>query len=169
MAESNADKAAREQTEKDAADAKVQQDADQDTSKVSPVDFDGDPANMEGHRPASGTPPQVVEANPGVEVDADLDRASLHRAEHSAAVDVPDENDDLLKRAQVRAPNLTAAFVEQYGLTDNDLEEIASGLVAPPPTVGPIHNTELHRTPGGWQQTAVGVPAEDAGKNAIQR
>jgi hypothetical protein len=46
---------------------------------------------------------------------------------------------------------------------------IARGEIPPPPTVGPIHNVDLHRTPGGWQVTPVGVPPEDVGKNAISR
>jgi hypothetical protein len=77
--------------------------------------------------------------------------------------------DDLLTAALAKAPNLTSAFVEQYGLVDEDLRAIARGEVPPPPTVGPIHNVDLHLTPGGWQLTAVGVPVEDVGKNAIAR
>jgi hypothetical protein len=40
-------------------------------------------------------------------------------------------------------------------------------VVPPPPTPGPIHSTDMHYTPGGWQQTPVGVPPEDVGKNAV--
>jgi hypothetical protein len=141
----------------------------QDTSKVATVEDQSNPAKVDGVRPAAGTPPQVVEAGPGVELDTDLDRAALQRSESSAAVDVVPDSEDLLKRAQAKAPNLTQSFVTQYGLTDEDLEAIASGAVSPPPTVGPIHNVDLHRTPGGWQVTAVGVPPGDSGKNAISR
>lgn len=169
MAEQKAASAADEQQKREAANAKVQSSAKQDTSKVAPVEYAGDPSKLSGVRPAAGTPPQVVEAGPGVELDTDLDRAALQRSERSAAVDVVPESEDLLKRAQAKAPALTSEFVSQYGLTDDDLEEIASGMVPPPPTVGPIHNVDLHRTPGGWQLTAVGVSTEDVGKNAIQR
>src|SRR4051812_34993434 len=140
-------KAAEEQARRDAADAKTRENAKQDTSKVAPVEDPADPEKRDGVRPAAGTPAQVVEAGPGVELDTDLDRASLQRSERSAAVDVVADDEDVLKRAQAKAPNLTAEFVTQYGLTDGDLEDIASGLVSPPPTVGPIHNVELHRTP----------------------
>lgn len=157
------------QAARDAADAKVQANAKQDTSKVAPVEYEGNPEKVDGLRPAAGTPPQVVEAGPGVELDTDLDRAALQRSESSAAVDVVPQSEDLLKRAQAKAPNLSSEFVKQYGLTDDDLEDIASGAVPPPPTVGPVHNVDLHRTPGGWQVTPVGVPPGDAGKNAIHR
>lgn len=162
-------KAAEEQQRHELANAKVRENAKQDTSKVAPLEDPANPAKRPGVRPAAGTPAQVVEAAPGVELDTDLDRAALQRSDRGAAVDVVPDSEDLLKRAQAKAPALTQEFVTQFGLTDDDLEEIASGAVPPPPTVGPIHNVDLHRTPGGWQVTAVGVPPEDAGKNAIQR
>lgn len=124
--------------------------------------------NQSGLRPAAGTPAQIVEAGPGVEVDADLDRAAVHRAERAGSVDDA-SGGDLLTLAQAKAPRLTAEFVKEYGLKDDDLRAIARGEVPPPPTVGPIHNTDLHLTPGGWQVTPVGVPPEDVGKNAIHR
>lgn len=123
--------------------------------------------NQPGNRPASGTPAQVVEAGPGVEIDADLDQASVGRAD-SGDVDEASK-DDLLTLARVKAPNLDAAFVKEHGLSDDTLRAIARGEVPPPPTVGPIHNTDLHLTPGGWQVTPVGVKPEDVGKNAIHR
>jgi hypothetical protein len=125
------------------------------------------PAVVDGVRPAAGTPAQVVEAGAGVEIDADLDKASVQRAD-SGDVDDAAKN-DLLTLARVKAPSLTADFVKQYGLTDEDLKMIARGEVPPPPTIGPIHNVDLHLTPGGWQITPVGVPPEDVGKNAISR
>lgn len=164
-----ADAAAKAQQDRAAAAAETRDNAKQDTSKVTAVEDPLNPANIDGLRPAAGTPPQVVEAAPGVELDTDLDRAALKRSEVSAAVDVVPETEDLLKRAQAKAPNLTQEFVDQYGLVDEDLEMIARGEVPPPPTVGPIHNVDLHRTPGGWQLTPVGVPPEDVGKNAISR
>lgn len=124
-------------------------------------------SNMAGVRPAAGTPPQVVEAGPGVELNADLDRAAVQRA---AAGDLDAASkEDLLVRAQTKAPRLTAEFVKQYGLGDEELKAIARGEAPPPPTIGPIHNVDLHLTPGGWQVTPVGVPPEDVGKNAISR
>jgi hypothetical protein len=141
--------------------------AKQDTSAVTVMEDPLNPANVDGVRPAAGTPKQVVEAAPGVEVDADLDQASVERADSG---DVDDASkDDLLTLARAKAPALTAEFVKQYGLTDEDLKAIARGEVPPPPTVGPIHNVDLHLTPGGWQITPVGVPPEDSGKNAIAR
>lgn len=121
------------------------------------------PAAAEGVRPAADTPAQVVEPGPGVEVDADLDKAAVQRAEAG------DSAEDLLTRARAKAPSLTAEFVAQYELSDEDLEKIARGEVPPPPTIGPIHNVDLHLTPGGWQITHAGVPPEDVGKNAISR
>ena len=125
-------------------------------------------ANQPGVRLASGTPAQVVEAGPGVEVDADLDRAAVKRAEGGKSVDDV-SGADLLTLAQSKAPRLTSEFVKQYGMSDDVLRAIARGEVPPPPTVGPIHNTDLHLTPGGWQVTPVGVSPEDVGKNAIAR
>lgn len=168
-AEKAAEKAAQDAAEQDRKDAETRQNAKQDTSKVSPVEDPASAEKLPGLRPAAGTPAQVVEAGPGIELDTDLDRASLQRSSRSAAVDVVPEKEDVLKRAQAKAPNLTEEFVTQYGLTDGDLEEIAAGIVPGPPHVGPIHNVELHRTPGGWQLTPLGVPAEDANKNQISR
>lgn len=124
--------------------------------------------NQPGNRPASGTPAQVVEAGPGVEVNADLDRAAVQRAEGGKSVDDV-SGSDLLTLAQAKAPLLSPDFVKEHGLSDDVLRAIARGEVPPPPTIGPIHNTDLHLTPGGWQVTPVGVKPEDVGKNAIHR
>ena len=124
--------------------------------------------NQSGLRPAAGTPAQVVEAGPGVEVDADLDRAAVKRAEGGQSGDDV-SGSDLLSLAQAKAPRLNAEFVKQYGLSDDVLRAIARGEVPPPPTVGPIHNTDLYLTPGGWQNVPVGVKPEDVGKNSIHR
>lgn len=66
--------------------------------------------------------------------------------------------DELLAAAQAKAPNLTAEFVAAYGLSDEDLAKIARGEVSPPPAIGPHHTSDLYLTPGGWVQTAPGVP-----------
>jgi len=79
-------------------------------------------------------------------------------------IENPAVGDELLARAQLKAPSLTAEFVDKYELTDADLEDIASGLVPPPPYNGPVFATELHRTPGGWVSGPLGVPLEDIGK-----
>jgi hypothetical protein len=146
---------------------KVRESAKQDSSAVAPIEDPANPEKVAGLRPAAGTPAQVVEAAPGVEVDADLDRAAVDRA---AAGDLDEASkDDLLTAAQAKAPALTAEFVSQFGLVEEDLRAIARGEVPPPPTIGPVHNVDLHLTPGGWQITPVGVPPEDVGKNAIHR
>lgn len=77
--------------------------------------------------------------------------------------------DELFAAAQAKAPSLTTEFVAAYKLTDEELREIARGAVPPPPAIGPVHNTDLYLTPGGWQQTPAGVKPEDAGGNAIAR
>lgn len=67
-----------------------------------------------------------------------------------------------LGRAQEKAPKLTAEFVDKHGLTDDDLDAIAVGLVSPPPVLDPDDgSTELHRTDGGWQVTPKGSTPED--------
>jgi hypothetical protein len=76
---------------------------------------------------------------------------------------------ELLAAARVKAPNLTAEFVAAYKLGDDDLRKIARGEVPPPPTIGPVHTSDLYLTPGGWQSTPVGVKPENVGKNAISR
>jgi hypothetical protein len=75
----------------------------------------------------------------------------------------------LLEQAQEKAPSLTAEFVKDYELSDDDLAKIARGELSPPPTVGPVHNVDLHKTEAGWQITPVGVKPEDVGKDAISR
>lgn len=166
-ARKSAESAQNAQAAQEAEAAKMRDSAKQDTSAVTAMEDPLNPAGMDGVRPATDTPKQVVEAAPGVEVDADLDQASVQRADSG---DIDDASkDDLLTLARAKAPALTAEFVKQYGLVDEDLKAIARGEVPPPPTVGPIHNVDLHRTPGGWQITPVGVPPEDANKNAISR
>lgn len=74
----------------------------------------------------------------------------------------PDSNGDkLLAAAQLKAPNLTRAFVDAYELSDHDLAQIAQGAVPPPPAIGPAHTSDLHLTPGGWTQTPPGISPED--------
>lgn len=77
--------------------------------------------------------------------------------------------DQLLAAAQAKAPSLTKEFVEKMGLSEQNLVEIAQGLVPPPPTPGPIYSADMYRTPGGYQQTPPGVPPEDVGGNQIHR
>jgi HK97 family phage major capsid protein len=159
------DKAAQAVQDREAEIAKTRESAKQDTSKVTSQEYALNPENIDGLRAAAGTPPQVVEVAAGVEVDKDLDSAAVRRASSGDLSEASDA--DLLTAAQAKAPQLTAEFVKQYGMVREDLEAIARGLVPPPPTVGPIHNVDLHLTPGGWQLTPVGVPPEDVGKNAI--
>ena len=74
-----------------------------------------------------------------------------------------------LAAAKEKAPNLTQEFVDKHGLDDDYLDKVARGEESPPPTVGPEHTVDLHRTPGGWQVTPAGVKPEDVGKDAISR
>jgi hypothetical protein len=76
---------------------------------------------------------------------------------------------ELLAAAQEKAPNLTQEFVDAFGLTNEDLAEIARGSVPPPPAIGPVHTADLYLTPAGWQQTPPGVKPEDVGGNAVSR
>ena len=76
---------------------------------------------------------------------------------------------DLLARAQEKAPHLDQEFVDKHKLDDDYLARIARGEEPPPPYTGPGHTVDLHRTPGGWQITPVGVKPEDVGKDAISR
>lgn len=109
---------------------------------------------------------QAAAANAAAFPDVDPDNIP---AEVSAGVRPDAGGNRLLAAAQKMAPSLTAEFVDAYRLSDEDLAAIARGEVPPPPTVGPVHNVDLHRTPGGWQLTPVGVAPADAGKNAISR
>lgn len=107
--------------------------------------------------------------------DAAKKSGSAERDAEVAAAEKPAEpveakkEPSLLERAQEKAPNLTAEFVKQYELDDEYLEKIARGEEPPPPTVGPAHTVDLHRTDGGWQITPVGVKPEHVGKDAISR
>jgi hypothetical protein len=76
---------------------------------------------------------------------------------------------DVLKAAQAKAPNLTAAFVKEHKITDEELAAVARGELSPPPTVGPIKNTQLTRAEGTWTwtNTPVDVKPEDFGTNKI--
>lgn len=84
---------------------------------------------------------KLVDVTPGVQPDSGTDK--------------------LLAAAQLKAPNLTRAFVDAYGLTNHDLAEIAQGAVPPPPAIGPVHTSDLHLTPGGWVQTPPGISPEE--------
>ena len=75
----------------------------------------------------------------------------------------------LLEQALAMAPSLTAEFVAEYDLSDDDLAAIARGELSPPPAIGPVHTVDLHRTPGGWQITPVGVAPSEVGKDALAR
>jgi len=81
-------------------------------------------------------------------------------ADVTPAVQPDAGGDTLLAAAQAKAPNLTSEFVSAYGLTRENLAEIASGAVPPPPAIGPAHSSDLYLTPGGWTQTAPGVSLE---------
>ena len=92
----------------------------------------------------------------------------MAEAKNDGPVGAPqDSGSDLLKAAQLKAPNLTAEFVKKHKLDDDFLAKIARGEEPPPPTPG--LETDLHRTPGGWQVTPAGVKPEDVGKDAISR
>ena len=99
--------------------------------------------------PKVDTPGDTVEASPGKAPE--------------------DGGSDLLKAAQAKAPNLTKDFVKEHKITDDELAQIARGELSPPPTVGPIKNTQLTRTEGGWVwvSTPIDVAPEDFGRNKI--
>jgi hypothetical protein len=90
-------------------------------------------------------------------------------AEVSPSVTPDAGGDRLLAAAQAKAPNLTREFADAYGLGDDVLAGIARGEIPPPPTVGPVHTSDLYLTPGGWVSAPPGVPLEAAGTNAIAR
>jgi hypothetical protein len=75
-------------------------------------------------------------------------------------------SDKLLAAAQTKAPNLTPEFIDKHNLTDDDLAAIARGEEPPPPVPG---DSDLYRTPGGWQSVPKGVKPQDVGKHAISR
>lgn len=83
----------------------------------------------------------------------------------------PDVSDDLLAKAQEKAPGISREFVDKHGLTAEQVEAYASGLDSPPPVPDPAEDavTDLHLTPGGWQATPKGVKPEGVGKDAISR
>lgn len=80
-----------------------------------------------------------------------------------------EEKVDLFAEALAVAPNLTREFVARYELDDDWLKRIARGELSPPPTVGPIHNVDLHYVNGGWQITPVGVKPEDVDNDKVGR
>lgn len=114
--------------------------------------------------------PQKTTAPAAVDADVKAGTAGL-MGRHDATPAGVDElkGDELLAAAQVKAPSLTKEFVGAYKLSDDELRMIARGEVPPPPTIGPVHTTDLYLTPAGWQQTPVGVKPEDVGGNAIAR
>jgi hypothetical protein len=114
--------------------------------------------------------PQKTPAAKPAEADVKPDTAGLMGRHDPADSGVGGlKGDELLAAAQEKAPSLTREFVTAYKLSDDELRMIARGEVSPPPTIGPVHTTDLYLTPGGWQQTPVGVKPEDVGKNAIGR
>lgn len=83
------------------------------------------------------------------------------RADVTPGVQPDSGGDKLLAAAQEKAPNLTADFVKAYGLTEQNLADIANGSVPPPPAIGPEHTSDLYLTPGGWQQTPPGISPDE--------
>lgn len=77
--------------------------------------------------------------------------------------------DKLFEAAQVKATGLTREYADAIGVTDEMLGQIARGEIPGPPIAGPIRNTDVHLTDGGWQQTPHGVKPEDVGSDAISR
>lgn len=100
---------------------------------------------------------EALEADSAAVAFVDPDRIP---ADVTPAVQPNAGGDRLLAAAQAKAPNLTAEFVSAYGLTPENLAEIANGSVPPPPAIGPAHTSDLYLTPGGWVQTAPGVSLE---------
>jgi hypothetical protein len=60
---------------------------------------------------------------------------------------------DLLDAAQEKAPSLTAEFVAEHEISDDELAQIARGELSPPPFNGREPSTKLTRTPGTWMWT----------------
>lgn len=117
-----------------------------DTKGADPKQADADQPAAPGTIPAGGPDQRgIATAIPDTRPDSAADPRS----------------DDVFNRALARAPHLTREFVAEHELTDDDLEAIATGLEPAPPYNGPIKTTELHRTPGGWQVTPLGVQPED--------
>lgn len=105
---------------------------------------------------SGGTAEDVAQANQNVV-------ASAQALGSDVVAPVDPKRDNLLARAQVRAPSMTAEFVDFHDLPDEYLEAIANGTEPPPPVNGPNPSTHLHFTPGGWQVTPLGVKPEEVG------
>lgn len=108
---------------------------------------------------ASKREPEVAPAQaPGAEVGASSPAGLRGNYEPPAVADPADvKGAELLALAQAKAPSLTAEFVKAMGIGDDELRDIARGLVPPPPTPGPLHTADMYRTPAGYQQTPPGV------------
>ena len=112
--------------------------------------------------PEKGSPEAVPESKPG-----SAGFKGLHGFDNVS--DTKESESSLLKRAQVKAPGLTAEFVAAYSLSPEVVAGIANGEIPPPPVIGPVHSTDLYLTPGGWQQTPVGVSPADVTPNMPDR
>jgi hypothetical protein len=189
-----ADKAEARATDKASADkADVTFGQSADASATAAAAADPDVVVIDGASPKYSTKPGDVTADPrtgkpfgevgnaglkgthGVEV-LDADKVVVQGvnpdripAEVTPGVSPDAGGDQLLAAAQAKAPSLTREFVDRMGLSEQNLVEIAQGLVPPPPTPGPIHTADMYRTPGGYQQTPPGVPPEDVGGNQVHR
>jgi hypothetical protein len=114
--------------------------------------------------------PQKTATPKAADADVKAGTAGLMGRHEPAPAGVDElKGDKLLVAAKVKAPSLTAEFVSAYKLSDDELRMIARGEVPPPPTIGPVHTTDLYLTPAGWQQTPVGVKPEEVGASAIAR
>lgn len=131
-----------------------------DKSVDNPVTKD-EPVPPSGGAPNAATAEAAVKSAPASNGFKGTDGFDL--------LDKKESKGDLFKRAQVKAPSLTAEFVSAYKLSDEVLAGIADGAVPPPPTIGPVHSTDLYFTPGGWQQTPVGVAPADVAPNMSDR
>lgn len=117
-----------------------------------------------GATPANAAPGGV---GPDAAAAAKANQATVQaRVELGSDVAAPvdpakNARNNLIARAQVRAPSLTPEFVDYHDLPDEYLEAIAAGVEPPPPVNGPNPSTHLHFTPGGWQVTPLGVSPEE--------
>ena len=123
---------------------------------------------------ASTTTPTPTASTPAAKGPADRSdpTGTSTQAKQAPTTQPGDElsGDDLLAAAQIKAPHVDRAFLSEHDLDDDYLRRLASGEEPPPPYNGPDTSaTDLHLTPGGWQNTPAGVPPEDVGKDQVSR
>jgi hypothetical protein len=110
----------------------------------------------------AGSPQQADPRDPTAAAAAAV--AGVEEAQRQAVESDPHVHEAYPGKSGIEA--LGAGVAMTGRAQEGMLERLALG-VPEPPKVGPVHNTDLHLTPGGYQVTPAGVAPEDVGPATV--